>query len=188
VIGPANSSSARNFGAEIALTKSWGRFGISGNYTYTNSQITTPKLYAGTSSISVVSQTRPLQGQSPHIANLSLLYKDVGQGLNLQLAMAYTGTRITFVSPYQNLDYWQQPLLTLDFSLEKNLLRYFSFYLKAQNILNSPYQVYIHHTNPYTSGSGVNELPIQYDKSKILVQREYYGQNFIAGFRYKFSK
>jgi TonB-dependent receptor len=186
VIGPANSGSAQNFGAEIALTKYWGRFGVSGNYTYTNSQISTSKLYAGTTSIGVTSQTRPLQGQSPHIANLSLLYKDVDHGLNLQLAMAYTGTRITFVSPYQNLDYWQQPFFTLDFSLEKNFLNSFSFYLKAQNLLNTPYEVYLHHMNPYMAGSGANELPLQGDKNKILVQREYYGQNFIAGFRFKF--
>ncbi len=188
VIGPYNSTFAQNFGVEVALTKYWGRFGITGNYTYTHSQITTAKLYATTQTIIGVSQTRPLQGQSPHIANLSLLYKDVNHGLNLQLAMAYTGTRITFVSPYQNLDYWQQPLLTMDFSLEKNFLKHFSFYLKAQNLLNSPYEVYLHHTNPYVAGNGTYELPLQNDKNKILVQRETYGQNFIAGFRFKFYK
>lgn len=186
VIGPANLGSARNFGAEIALTKYWGVFGVSGNYTYTNSQITTPKLYAGQSSISATNQTRPLQGQSPHIANLSLLYKDGNRGINLQVAMTYTGSRITFVSPYQDLDYWQQPLFTMDVSLEKTFLKHFSFYVKAQNLLNSPYQVYIRHENIYTSG--VNVLPMQRDASKILVQREYYGQNFIAGVRYKFSR
>jgi hypothetical protein len=187
VIYPGNAPQpATNFGAEVALTKYWGRFGVSGNYTYTHSEITTTKFYTGTTSKSVVMQTRPLQGQSPHIANLSLLYKDVDRGLNLQLAMAYTGTRITFVSPFQNSDYWQQPLLTMDFSLEKSFMKYFSFYVKAQNLLNSPYQVFIHQPNIYTTG--VNELPMQYDKSKILVQREYYGQNYIVGFRYKFSK
>ncbi len=187
VIGPYNSNSARNFGIELALTKYWGSFGISGNYTYTNSQITTTKQYAGANGIINVNQTRPLQGQAPHIANLSLLYKDVGHGLSLQLALAYTGTRITYVSPYQNLDYWQQPYFIMDFSLEKNFLTYFSFYLKAQNLLNTPYQVYIHHeSSEYMSG--VNVLPLQTDKSRILVQREYYGQNFIAGFRFKFSK
>lgn len=187
VIGPYNSNSAQNFGIELALTRYWGRFGISGNYTYTNSKITTTKQYAGANGINNVNQTRPLQGQAPHIANLSLLYKDVGHGLNLQLAMAYTGTRITYVSPYQNLDYWQQPYFIMDFSLEKSFLTYFSFYLKAQNLLNTPYLVYIHHeSSEYRSG--VNELPLQTDKNRILVQREYYGQNFIAGFRFKFSK
>jgi hypothetical protein len=187
VIGPYNSNSAQNFGIELAVTKYWGRFGVSGNYTYTHSQITTTKLYAGAGGIGNVNQTRPLQGQAPHIANLSLLYKDVGHGLNLQLAMAYTGTRITYVSPYQNLDYWQDPYFIMDFSVEKSFLRYFSFYLKAQNLLNTPYLVYIHHdATEYMSG--VNELPLQTNKSKILVQREYYGQNFIAGFRFKFSK
>jgi len=207
-IGPNNApTAAQNFGVELALTKYWGRFGITGNYTYTNSQVTTSKTYYQTPSeggtqISV-NQTRPLQGQSPHIANLSLLYKDVNHGLNLQLAMSYTGTRITFVSPYQNLDYWQQPLFTMDFSLEKNFLNHFSFYLKAQNLLNSTYRVYIHHdATPFmvkmekemVNGAEINVntnhmvLPMQTDKNKILVQREEYGQNFIAGIRFKFSK
>jgi len=187
VVGPANLGSARNFGVEMAFTKYWGSFGVAGNYTYTNSQITTPKLFITASNTNtVVNQTRPLQGQSPHIANLSFLYKDVDDGLNLQLAMVYTGKRISLVSPYQNIDYWQQPLFTMDFSLEKKFMNYFSFYLKIQNILNTPFLVYLPHTNLYQKGP--NALPDQSDASRILVQREYYGQNFIAGIRYKFSK
>ena len=187
VIGPGNFGSGRNFGFELAFTKYWNRFGVSGNYTYTNSIITTPKLYYQANyTTSVVNQSRPLQGQSPHIANLSLLYKNVDNGLSLQLAMVYTGKRISQLSPYYNLDYYQQPLFTIDFSMEKRLGSHFFFYIKIQNILNTPFLVYLPHTNIYTSGPIA--LPDQHDASKILVQREYYGQNFIGGLRFKFSK
>lgn len=187
VIGPGNFGSGRNFGFELAFTKYWGRFGMSGNYTYTNSVITTPKLfYQANFTQTVVNQSRPLQGQSPHIANLSFLYKNTDNGLSLQLAMVYTGKRISQLSPYYNLDYYQQPLFTMDFSLEKRFLNNFFFYLKIQNILNTPFLVYLPHTNIYRSGP--NALPNQHDAARILVQQEYYGQNFIGGIRYKFSR
>lgn len=187
VIQPNNIPNATNFGFELAVTQYWGRFGVSGNYTFTQSQVTTTKLFATQSfTQDSVKQTRPLQGQAKHIGNLSLLYKDVEHGLNLQLAFAYTGSRIALVSPYQNLDYWQQPYFTIDCSLEKKISKNFSFYLKIQNILNTPYLVYIPHANIYISGSSA--IPDQKDPNKILVQREYYGQNFIGGIRYKFSR
>ena len=186
-ISPRNLGNARNFGLELAITKYWGNFGISGNYTYTNSAITTNKLYYyANNTQGVVKQTRPLQGQADHIANFSLLYKNVDAGINLQLASVYTGNRITFVSNYQDLDYWQKPIFTMDFSFEKSFLKYFSFYIKIQNILNSPFISYIKHENVYLTGP--NALPDQAERSNIQVQREYYGQNFLTGIRYKFSK
>ena len=187
VIQPNNINNATNFGFELAVTQYWGRFGISGNYTFTQSQVTTTKLFATKNfTQDSVKQTRPLQGQANNIGNLSFLYKDVEKGFNLQLALAYTGSRIALVSTYQNLDYWQQPYFTMDFSLEKKLTKHLSFYLKAQNLLNTPYLVYMHHPNIYISGPSA--LPDQKDPNKILVQREYYGQNFITGVRFKFSK
>jgi len=186
-IFPQNVGNASNFGAEFSVTRYWGRFGLSGNYTFTQSQLTTSKLYyTANFQTTNVSQTRPLQGQAKHIGNLSFLYKDVEHGVNLQLAFAYTGTRIALVSPYQNLDYWQQPMLTMDFSAEKQLFKNFTFYVKVQNILDTPYLVYLPHHNIYTSGPAA--IPSQTDPNKILVQRDYYGQNFIGGIRYKFLK
>jgi outer membrane receptor protein involved in Fe transport len=80
-IQPQNVGTATNYGFEIALTKYFGKFGLSGNYTYTHSAITTLKEYwyldsNQNATHTAVNQTRPLQGQSPHIANLSALYKN----------------------------------------------------------------------------------------------------------------
>jgi hypothetical protein len=67
-------------------------------------------------------QTRPLYGQSEHIANLSLLYKDTKKAWDVQIAGAYTGPAIITVSQFLNNDQWQQGFVQMD-SLPRNVLR-----------------------------------------------------------------
>jgi hypothetical protein len=79
------------------VTKYFGMFGISANYTYTHSRITTTKLLytyvAGVGNqTETVNQTRPLQGQANNIGNLSLLFKDQKIGLDAQLALLIPAT------------------------------------------------------------------------------------------------
>lgn len=182
---PTNFGNATNFGFELNLAKYFGQFGISANYTYTNSQITTSKLFYNSSYVNEqTTQTRPLQGQSPHIANASLLYKNQKAGIELQLAYIYTGKRITLVSPFKDLDYWQKGTSQLDFSVEKKAFKHFTFYSKISNLLNTPVFVRILQPNIYTTGKFA--LPEQTDKNSVTVQKDYYGQNFTFGIRYKY--
>ncbi|HXC06043.1 MAG TPA: TonB-dependent receptor, partial [Bacteroidia bacterium] len=123
---PENFGNATNYGFEFVITKYIKRFGISANYTYTKSQITTDKeLYYADPVLGntnkTVTQTRPLQGQADHIANLSLLYKEPRVGVESQVSVVYTGKLISQVSPDYGLDYWQMPMIRLDFSFEKKL-------------------------------------------------------------------
>lgn len=144
---PENYGTAHNYGAELAFTKYWGRLGVTGNYTYTHSAITTPKLLyykanqngalKQTDSLHVM-ETRPLQGQSDHILNLSLLYKDTRHGFFAQLSYAFTGKTLQEVSLYYNSDYYQQPMSALDLSLEKKTGRHFTLFGKFNNLLNTP--------------------------------------------------
>ena len=141
---PQNFGNARNYGFEMVFIKYFRNFGITANYTYTRSQITTTKqnYYLDAEKqiqTDKVTQTRPLQGQADNIANLSLMYKDQKIGLDLQLSGVYTGHLITQVSPYYGLDYWAYPITTLDFSFEQKLSRKInlSLYGKAKNLLNS---------------------------------------------------
>jgi len=125
---PVNKGTATNYGFEAVVTKYFGAFGISANYTYTKSSITDSLLYsfrntAGAIVSSKVEETRPLQGQSNHIGNLSLIYKNPKIGFDMQVAGVYTGERISFLSPYAGLNYWQSPTTTLDLSFEKESLR-----------------------------------------------------------------
>ncbi len=187
-ISPQNpSANATNYGIELVLTKYFGPFGVSANYTYTNSKVTTDKLYYyydNGQKNRVQQQSRPLQGQADHIGNLSLLYKNQKIGLDAQLAFVYTGERISLVSPIYNSDYLQAPYSQLDFSFEKRLVKHFSVYAKVNNLTNAPAKWYINQANNFRSGKDI--LPEQDKNNKILVQRDIYKITFLGGFRYKF--
>ena len=187
-IMPQNpTGNATNYGIELVLTKYFGPFGISANYTYTKSKVTTNKLYYyydNGQKNKVQLQTRPLQGQADNIGNVSLLYKNQQIGLDVQVAYVYTGQRISLVSPIYNADFIQAPYSQLDFSFEKKIIKHFSFYGKANNLTNAPAKWYINQSNNFRSGKDI--LPQQDNANKILVQNDIYKITFLAGFRYKF--
>lgn len=183
---PENFGTAHNYGIEAVATKFFGMFGISANYTYTKSRITTSKLYfyqsptAGFTS-KLIDQTRPLQGQADNIGNVSFLYKNPKMGLDLQVAYVYTGKRITQVSPYYNLDYWMLGYGALDVSFEKTIAKHFGFYGKVNNLTNSAAKTVILQTPQPDS-----KLPDQAYSNKTVVGKDIYQVNILAGFRYKF--
>jgi len=193
-IKPQNTSMATNFGFEGVFTKFFGMFGVSANYTYTHSRVTTSKLLytfvegVGNQTL-VVNQSRPLQGQADNVGNVSLLFKDQKIGLDVQLAFAYTGSRIAQVSPYANLDIWQKPFTQLDLSLEKRITHHFVFFGKINNLTDAPNKEYIKF--PYRS---VNanlppgyQIPFQDAGSNYTVaEKDIYKLSFLGGIRYKF--
>ena len=190
---PTNIGTATNFGLEFVYQKYFGKVGISANYTYTNSSITNDSmLYVNKINGQIISQykseTRPLQGQSNHIGNISLIFKDSKLGLDAQLAFVYTGARISLVSPYYGLHYWQSPMTQLDFSVEKRINKQWFIYSKINNLTNTPLQLELKQSyNDYMKASGSRSLPIQDDPSnKIIVQRDFYKTTFLIGIRYKF--
>jgi len=192
-IQPGNAGKATNYGFEAVYTKYFGMFGVSANYTYTHSEVTTSKLlYHFVTGIGVrtdsVSQTRPLQGQANHVGNISLLYKNPKIGLDIQLAFAYTGDRIAQVSQFYNLDTWQKPYSQLDLSIEKKLSKQFSFYAKINNLTNAPNKLYLKASPAIVNQqfSGGYNIPFQSDNSNTIVQRDIYKISFLGGFRYKF--
>ncbi len=185
VYTPLNFGTATNFGAEAVFSKYFNHWGVSGNYTFTHSRITTTKrVYGRDASGSIVNsestQTRPLQGQSDHIANLSLIYKHPGLGFDAQLSWVYTGKRINIVSPYKDLDYWQRGTSQVDFSAEKRFGGgHFSVFTKLTNLLNNPIIVEILKPNTLTN------LPDQTRTDRILVQKDVFNQTYLVGIRYK---
>jgi len=176
-----HNGDAINYGIEAVLTKYFGKFGVSANYTYTHSRITTAKNIRGAAA--PVTETRPLQGQADHIGNLSLLYKDPKLGLDVQVAFVYTGKRISQVSLHYGLDYWQRASAQLDFSIEKRISKQFSFYAKVNNITNTPRKVDL--LQPLSIVAANNRPPEQESDNKILVQKDIYKISFLTGFRFK---
>jgi len=183
---PENLGNAQNYGAEFVAKKFFGNVGVSVNYTYTNSQITTPKdIQVVNTPISKRDQTRPLQGQAANIGNISLLYKDQKHGLDAQLAVSYTGERIAAVSRYYGLDTWEKPSTYLDFSAQKQIGKHFIVFVKANNLLNTPYELFIkqNNTNDY---SGLLKYEHQESPNYTTVQYDQYYARYNLGARFKF--
>ena len=185
---PENFGTATNYGAELDLTKYWRWFGVKANYTYTNSSITSPKmqnfLIPGGTSSRTVDEKRPLQGQSKHIANLSLLFKDDNHlGLNAQLAFGYTSRRINRVSQFYGNDIYQKDFEQLDLSVEKKLARHWYVYAKVNNMLNTPYE--LEQLRPYVGGTGANSAPFQEAGKNTFIRKDTYGANYLLGVKFK---
>lgn len=192
VMQPNNFGTAHNMGVEIDFTHYFNKFGVKANYTYTYSRITTSKVIRTrvdpndpTSDLTLknVDQTRSLQGQSPHIGNLSLLYKDLKKGLESQLSLVYTGERLEAISPFLDNDMYAKPIVLLDLSVEKRITKRLDVFVKATNLINSNYEVYI--KKPIFQEEGTNiSYPYQNDpQNKTLVRRDQYYQSVRIGVR-----
>ncbi|MEO6546405.1 MAG: TonB-dependent receptor [Ferruginibacter sp.] len=192
ILTPQNFGNATNYGFELVATKYFGMFGINANYTYTHSAITTSKNYfyydttlvPARGNTKVLSQTRPMQGQADHVANVSLLMKAPKIGLDVQLAFVYTGEKLALVSSYYELDTWQSPYSQLDFSFEKKIVKHLSLYGKVNNLTNSKTRFFI--KQPYVLENTLNRIPGQDDPvNSIFVQRDIYKLSFLFGLRFK---
>ncbi len=187
---PNNFGDATNYGLELVLRKFFGNFGVSGNYTYTHSLINSSKEFdyydKNGPKYTQVSQQRPLQGQSANIGNFSFLYKDVKNGLDAQLAMVYTGERINTLSFYYNMDNWEKATINLDLSAQKTFHKNYIFYIKANNLLNTPYELIIKQNNPHYNGAATNRFPSQASTDYITVQKDQFNARYLLGFRFKF--
>lgn len=183
---PGNFGNAKNYGLEIDYIKYVKQFGVKANYTYTHSRITTPKSKrirneSGDLETINVEQTRPLYGQAAHVANLSVLYKNQESGIDAQLAGGYTGERINTVSQFIDNDLWQKGFVQMDASIEKTFRNGLGIFLKANNLLDTPMEVYIKNT----SASNAN-IPNQDVPGKTLIRRDRYQRSYLLGVRYKF--
>ena len=143
VESPNNSNTAQNLGLEASFTQYWGRFGVTGNYTYTHSTISSDQVtFQGTH----VHPTRPMQGQTGHIGNLSLLYKDIKHGTFAQLAYEYQGNTLAATGLFAGSGYVQHPTNTLAFSAEKDFGKHFTVFGKFNNLLNTATKQYVQDT------------------------------------------
>ena len=188
---PNNFGDATNYGAELDFTKYIHSFGFKLNYTYTNSSITTPKLFYynnpdpnATDKVLLTNadQKRRLTGQAAHVANFTLLYKNNKQGLDGQISLAYTGDRLFAVSRYLDNDLWQGGFVQLDLSAEKKLSHSYVLFLKATNLLNTPVKLYIKKSNPVNN----NAAGYESFRDGTMTRKDQYGQTLIIGCRFKF--
>jgi TonB-dependent receptor len=182
---PENLGNARNYGAEVVAQKFLGNIGASFNYTYTQSQITTPKSIDVNGVVTSRSQTRPLQGQAANVGNVSVLYRDQKQGIDAQVSLSYNGERIQAVSNYYGLDTWEKPSTYLDFSAQKKIGGHFLIYVKANNLLNTPYELILKQNNQYNYNS-ILKYEHQESPNYTTVQYDQYYARYSLGAKYNF--
>jgi outer membrane receptor protein involved in Fe transport len=184
--GLQNLGNAQNLGVEFDFIKYIRVMGIKFNYTYTHSAITTSKAYYGkdengNTRTFTKDQTRPLVGQAAHVANLSLLLKDVKHGWDAQLAASYTGDRIIIASRFLDSDYWEKGSVQLDASVEKRISENWTVFAKASNLLNTPKTEYLKTKNSYN-----HKFPMQSAADgNTLIRKEYYHTTLLAGVRFR---
>ncbi|MCP9750529.1 TonB-dependent receptor [Ferruginibacter sp. HRS2-29] len=134
-----NSPTATTYGAEIELRKrldmvpAFKNFTVQANAAYIHSEIDD----------AVRNLKRPLQGQSPYLVNLGLMYDLEKSGLNATVLFNQIGKRIYLVgdipagSGSGAPDIWEHPRPVLDFQLGKKLLeKKAEIRLNVSDILN----------------------------------------------------
>lgn len=185
-----NASSARDYGMELSFNHYYGRWGIQSAYTYTYSHINQSTKFktreepnnTASNIITVTrNESRPLQGQSPNLANLSLIYRDQKAGWNVRLSCIYTGRRIYSVSGWYGLDYWQRGYALVDAFIEKKIKRRTRIFLKAANLFNVVTKVDLLQANP----EFVSRLiPEQEKAERINVMRQTDQAVYYLGFQW----
>ena len=141
-----NGPAAEVYGAEISALVHFGNFGISGNYAQAYSR-TTDQVTIVTLGTDIwgelgpvntlVTRTRPLQDQSPVLANATLSYGNKLWGTGLQVSYNYTGRRLVGVGSQDGLDVYENGVGDMDFSADQIILPGLKLSVKLSNILNS---------------------------------------------------
>ena len=128
-------------------------------------------------------EIRPLQGQSPHLANLGILYKHPGSGLTARVSAIYTGKRIYSSSGWYGLDYWQRGYWIMDAYIDKKIAKTCKLYIKASNLFNTLTAVDLLKTNPSFATANI---PSQESSSRITVMRQTEWTNYYLGIQWAF--
>lgn len=182
-----NSPAAEVGGVELAGAKYFGRFGVQAGYTYGYSRITVSTEFKTrqepndpSSNLITVqrNETRPLQGQSPHLASVSLVWRDDRRGWTGRLTGIYTGRRIYSVSGWYGLDYWQRGYGFIDASIEKIWWKRLKVFVKTANLFNTVTTVDLMTPNPEFSSGWI---PGQGRANRITVMRQVEKSSWYAG-------
>ncbi len=145
-----NADEAENFGIELEARKTLGfvgdwfggrswleRFYVAGNLSVIESEISILPENQG-----ILTETsRPLQGQSPLIANIQLGYDDEDLGIETTLLYNYVGERITEVGVLGAPDKKEQPTGVLDFVFRWRWNDHWSFKTKFGNLLDAEFEI-----------------------------------------------
>ncbi len=116
-----NSPRGKNYGWEFEVRKSldflggyFSNFSVTGNYTRINSAIEYP-IYYGANEYAV----REMQGQSPYMINISLLFQEPTLGTSINLLYNEFGRRLDAVADTRDQDVFEEARGVLDASISQ---------------------------------------------------------------------
>lgn len=139
----ANATSAYSIGGEIELRKELavaerGLRGVSlgGNVTLLRSRVDLSETGGAQTD-----ENRPMQGQSPFLANVFAEFERPSWGTQVRLLYNVFGERIESVGAAGQPNRYEQPRHQLDLTVSQRLSKGFSLRLSAKNLLNSPVQI-----------------------------------------------
>jgi len=133
-----NADKARNYGFELEMRKSLrflgntlSNFSLTANYSWIQSKVDLKG-----SSLAIAKDGRRLQGQSPYMINLGLLYTSLQPGTSVSLLYNRFGERIAQVGSLYDDDIIEMPRDLVDFTLSQNLGDRYEFKISAKDILS----------------------------------------------------
>lgn len=133
-----NAESAMNYGAEIEgryslrnISRFLRRWSLSSNLSVINSEVSIDE-----SAGNQTSKKRPLQGQSPYVANVQLLYDRPQYSLTSGLIYNVVGKRITEVGTNARPDIYEEPVHQVDYVLNQKFGDW-GYGFKAKNLLDA---------------------------------------------------
>ncbi len=139
IISYDNAEAAENAGVELEVYKDFSFLGdrfanfyISANYAYIDSEI---QLSTDGPS-GQTNNTRPLQGQSPYVANVQLGYDNKDNGISASLLFNKFGARISEAGNSGRPDIYEQPFNQVDFVYSHAFARRWKISFKAKNLLD----------------------------------------------------
>ena len=136
-----NGKSATVYGVEVTLNSALTflpsflkNLVFTGNYTYVHSSAEVERMSDDSVGESVKDKLR-LPGQASHTANLALAYSC--KLFTLQASYNYIGEYIQSLGANSDMDVWLQGRWQLDLNGSVQLCKGLTFYVEAQNVLNS---------------------------------------------------
>ena len=134
----ANAESASNRGIELDyfrglefLGERWANYYTAANYAWIDSEIE----LGGVNDIQT-NDARPMQGQSPYVANLQFGYRRPDNSLEATLLYNVFGKRISQVGVFGAPDIYEQNFHSLDFNLRKQFDPEWTLKLRLRNLLD----------------------------------------------------
>jgi len=163
-----------NYGLELVAFKYFGNVGVGANYTYTQSRISDKAVdyvYKDTVLIAnpLVNYTRTLVGQSPHLFNLSLTYRNSRSGFKSGISYTMQGDNLSALNnSHLHFNRYQATYHDLGLTFEQRIGPKFIIQMKVSNLLNSPLKWYMK------------------EEEGVLIRRSYNYQVYTIQLRYSF--